>query len=37
LPEGTVAVVLDVALVEKWFPKEPGLITVKVDIPEPSH
>jgi hypothetical protein len=27
---GTVVVVLNVAFVEKWFPKEPGMITVKV-------
>jgi hypothetical protein len=38
LPEGTVAVVLDVAVVEKWFPKEPGMIRVSVtDMHEPSH
>ena len=38
LPEGTVAVVLDIALVEKWFPKEPGMITLKItDRPPPSH
>jgi hypothetical protein len=38
LPEGTVAVVLDIALIEKWFPKEPGMITVRASYkPEPSH
>lgn len=28
---GTVVVVLDIDLIEKWFPKEPGMITIKIN------
>jgi hypothetical protein len=38
-PEGTVAVVVNISLVEKWFPKEMGVIRVKFDTDKhsPSH
>lgn len=39
IPEGSVQAVVDVALSEQWFPKEPGIITVKLSsgIHRPSH
>jgi hypothetical protein len=39
VPEGCVQAVVDVALSEKWFPKEPGIITVKLssDMHRPAH
>lgn len=30
--EGCVQAVVDIAFIEKWFPKEPGMITVKLNI-----
>jgi hypothetical protein len=31
VPEGSVAVVLDIAYFERWFPKEPGMIALKIN------
>jgi len=39
VPEGCVQVVVDIALIEKWFPKESGMITVRIsgDMHQPSR
>jgi len=31
LPEGLVPMALDIALIEKWYPKEPGTMSVRID------